>query len=173
MSDTFKRCLSIVLEFEGGLSDDKNDRGGLTNFGILNSEYSAWRKKQGLEPRSVEFISPDEVAQIYLTEYWGPSKADQFAWPLNLVSFDGAVNCGPRQQALWLQRALGVDADGLIGPKTLIAAKDADPVGISKAILEQRADFYRGLVRKDPKQSDFIDGWMNRVITLRGFASHA
>ncbi|MEY5026049.1 MAG: hypothetical protein RLZZ244_1577 [Verrucomicrobiota bacterium] len=163
----FERCLAIVLRFEGGLSDDPNDRGGLTNYGILQRVYSAARTEWGLPVQSVARITLSEVRAIYLKDYWIPSKAAQFAWPLNLVSFDGAVNCGPRQEALWLQRALGVLADGLIGPKTLAAAEAADPVTTSRQILTQRKGFYIRLADRDSSQQVFLGGWLNRVEALR------
>ena len=167
----FEQCLKIILGLEGGLSNHPNDRGGLTNYGVIQRVYDEFRQKLGFPKRSVAQITMPEVREIYLKNYWGPCKAEEFRWPLDLVSFDGAVNCGPRQQALFLQRALGVLADGIIGPKTLAAAKTADPVEVSRRILIQRRGFYRRLVEEDASQGVFLEGWLNRVAKIQARVS--
>lgn len=43
LSDRFKYCLAIVLEFEGGYVNHPNDPGGATNMGITHKTLAAWR----------------------------------------------------------------------------------------------------------------------------------
>jgi lysozyme family protein len=43
-----------------------------------------------------------------------------------LVVFNAAVQSGPTRAVRWLQQALGVAQDGIIGPKTIAAAHMAD-----------------------------------------------
>ncbi|RMG39782.1 MAG: hypothetical protein D6719_12515, partial [Candidatus Dadabacteria bacterium] len=73
----FKRAISLVLQFEGGISGDPFDRGNLggslTNYGITQSVYNQWRKERGLAFQSTRFISALEVSQIYYFKYWLPS----------------------------------------------------------------------------------------------------
>lgn len=37
--DLFARCIAFVFESEGGLSEDPNDKGGTTKFGISQRAY--------------------------------------------------------------------------------------------------------------------------------------
>lgn len=172
MPNSFNRCLGVVLEFEGGFDQDPDDHGGDTCRGITQGEYDIYRHKHGAGARSVELISDDELRDIYENSYWIPSKAGVMPDPLALVQFDGAVNAGVKQQNLWLQRALSVTDDGILGPRSLAALAQAisDPHGakeICVSILQQRTAFYRGLVAKDHTQGKYIDGWLNRVHSLQ------
>jgi lysozyme family protein len=44
-------------------------------------------------------------------------------WPVSLVHFDACVNMGVTQAARFLQRSVGAEPDGRIGPKTLEALR--------------------------------------------------
>jgi lysozyme family protein len=50
-----------------------------------------------------------------------------------------------RQSALWLQRALKVVDDGVIGPKALAAAQAAEPKALKARLLAQRLRLMAGL----------------------------
>lgn len=60
---------------------------------------------------------------------------------LDYVHFDGCVNHGIKQASKFLQRALGVEDDGAIGPKTLSAVRQDDAAGrieeVCNNILDQ------------------------------------
>jgi lysozyme family protein len=90
MSD-FKTALKFVLDAEGGFDSDPDDHGGDTNFGIIQSEYNAYRKRKESPIQSVRFISQDEVEDIYFKEYWQLAQCEIFPWPLSLTHFDGCV----------------------------------------------------------------------------------
>ena len=59
--------------------------------------------------------------------------------------FDAAVNSGPAQSVKWLQRALGVADDGVLGPRTLAAANAANPDALRARIVAQRLTFMTNL----------------------------
>ena len=174
MNPDFQKALAFVLNEEGGFTNDANDHGGATNLGIIQREYDEYRKRKGLGIRSVEAITHEEAADIYLNEYWLPAKCDKMPWPVSLVHFDAAVNTGIHQAALFLQRTVGVADDGVVGPKTLQAlAQDVNDLGalpVALKIAECHRPFYRGLAEKDPSQRDFLDGWLQRVVDLEEYA---
>lgn len=167
----FEECLSKVLKHEGGYSNHAADKGGATVAGITQATYDQWRASRGFGRQPILGISPDEVKAIYKARYWLLGKCDQMPPPLDYVHFDGCVNHGIGQAAKFLQRALGVEADGVIGPKTLAAVRQDDAAGrideVCANILDQREDFYHKLVEKDPSQKAFIKGWMNRIVGVR------
>lgn len=172
MSTRFDQCLARVLEHEGGFSDHPADKGGATNRGITQAVYDDWRSSRGFPRQPVSGISGDEVRSIYLARYWLLGKCDQLPAPLDYVHFDGCVNHGIGQASKFLQRALGVVADGAIGPITLAAVREEDRAGrvddICASILDQREEFYTRLTIKDPKQSVFLKGWLGRIVGIRG-----
>lgn len=166
----FDECLRFVLEREGGYVNRPEDRGGATSHGVTQATYDDWRVRSGKARMPITGISREEVAAIYRDRYWTACRCDSLPKPLDLVVFDGAVNHGPRQSIRFLQRALGVGDDGIIGPVTIKAAhKDVESGMLEEIcadILEQRKAFYDNLCIKDPRQLTFRKGWGNRLTHL-------
>lgn len=161
----FEASLKAVLRDEGGNDDDPADHGGRTSRGITQREYDAWRKLKGEAPRDVWTATDAEVAAIYRDEYWNPY-CDAFPIGLDYLYFDMAVNAGPRRAAILLQRALGVNDDGRIGPITKLAVKNADPVKLIAKFTEAKRAFYISL-----HQPRFTKGWLNRTARVAQIAS--
>ena len=167
MSD-FDRALPIILEAEGGYVDDPDDPGGATNKGITQKTYDSWRESIGKPSAAVKYITNDEVRDIYRREYWQGSQADALTWPANLVHFDGAVNHGAYNAARILQRALDVRDDGNIGPVTMAAIRERDPLELAGEMCWGRIAFYLEITKRadDPKRK-FFRGWVLRIMHLR------
>ena len=168
---TFKEGLKFVLAFEGGLSDDEGDTGGLTNMGITHSEYDEYRKSKGLSRRSVANISFAEASDIYKHTYWLNSGCSEFTRRVALTCFDWEVNSGRGVKTL--QQTLGgVTVDGLIGLETLNELDSwlSKSTGENKLLhnyFEKREDAYRrwGV----GSQAKFLQGWLRRVETLKDY----
>jgi len=151
----FEQAFAKLLNFEGDYSNDPADPGGETRFGVtlkvarLNG-YSGPMKDL-----------PLSVAQdIYRRNYWAPLRLDEMPEAVRYVVFDAAVNSGVGQAAKWLQRAVSVEADGQVGPKTLMAVKVADPRDTRMRVLGQRLDFMAGLAQQ---WAVFGRGWARRI----------
>jgi lysozyme family protein len=167
----FEKALAFVLEVEGGYTDDPADRGGATNKGITQSEYTDWLRRKHLPLRKVADILNVDVREIYWEDYWLEGRCERMPWPLCLAHFDACVNVGVGQAAKFLQRALDVKDDGAIGPVTLRALREAlekhAPIELAERLVDQREPFYRRLAENEPLQARFLDGWLNRVEHLR------
>lgn len=167
----FDDCLKFVLKQEGGYSDTPLDRGGPTSAGITQQVYDDYRVRSGKNRVPVVGISADEVSDIYRTRYWKPVCGDNLSRGVDLVVFDAAVNNGVKQASKFLQRAVGVDDDGFIGQQTINAVHSDDASGLTPHvigdILDQRKDFYEAIVHRDPTQSKFLKGWLNRIEAVR------
>ena len=124
-----------MLKWEGGVSNDPADRGGLTKWGVTQATYDRYRRAKGLPPQSVVKLTDAEMREIYWIYYWQPVKGDEFAYPLALALFDTAVNMGVGTAVKLLQRAINdllpqskwVAVDGVLGKQTIHAAKSLDP----------------------------------------------
>lgn len=160
---SFDTALARTLGFEGGVSDHAADRGGLTNHGITQAAYDAWREHGGQPKRPVTEASDAEVRTIYRDDYWLAAKCDQLPDALAEVVFDMAVNSGPRAAVKALQRTVGVPDDGICGPLTISAAHSAGPYA-ALSFLKQRAALYRDIVKRDSSQIVFLAGWINRLL---------
>ena len=173
MSSHFERALAFVLEREGGYTNDLADHGGATNKGILQREYSAWLKRNRLPPRDVRHILDADLRAVYLEEYWEGGRCGALPWPLSAVHFDACVNVGPGQAAKFLQRAVGAQDDGVIGPRTLAKVFDATAgegvFVVIQTVVELRHVFYKALAVNDATQVRFLKGWENRLGAVKKF----
>lgn len=116
--EAFNRAVSLILDLEGPPTDDPNDPGGYTKFGI---------SQRAFPHIDVKKLTIDEAKDLYAHWYWQPSRCADMPWPLSLFVFDCAVNQGPGAAAKLLQEALGVQVDGKVGAKTMAAAVDSGP----------------------------------------------
>lgn len=158
----FDSALPFILREEGGYVNDPDDAGGATNRGVTQTTYDTFRKSVGLEERAVRYLTQEETKTIY-SKIWTDCKADQLPTGLNLVHFDFAVNAGNRQAAKILQRTVGANDDGIIGPRTLAKVKEAN---VEEAIFEYsdlRRAFYRNIAVTRPKNVKFLRGWLLRT----------
>ena len=166
----FSACLPHILRYEGGYVNDANDRGGATNQGVTQRVYDTWRAAQHLAPASVVHITPAEVATIYERDYWTVAGCPSMPEPLDLAVFDAAVNSGPKRAVVWLQRAIGVADDGILGPRTLAAVRAAEPRALAGRMIEQREASLRKFATA-PGQAKFLKGWLRRTADLRRLCS--
>lgn len=165
MDSNFFDALSRVLGVEGGISNDPDDHGGLTNKGVTQLRYDEYRKQKGLVTQPVTQITSVEIADIYRTFYWNVAKCNVLPDGVDTIHFDMAVNAGPGQAAKLLQRAVGVTDDGIIGPETIAKVNGMDPRKVIGNYVEKRTDFYVDLVVRDVTQLKFLKGWIRRAIS--------
>jgi lysozyme family protein len=153
----FDTAFALLLGHEGDFSDHAADPGGKTRFGITEAVA-----RQAGYTGDMRALPVELAKRIYLDSYWRPVRADDLPPGVRYIVFDGAVNSGPAQSALWLQRALGVTADGVIGPRTLAAAYAKDAQQLKTAILAQRLRFMTSLTNWPA----FSRGWARRIADL-------
>ena len=166
MKDNFEACLAHVLHSEGGWADNPSDPGGATMKGITIGTYRAW-KGRNVTKAELRAISDAEVGALYRKNYWDAVRGDDLPRGLDLVAFDAAVNSGVSRGAKWLQTALGVPADGKVGPKTIAAANAAH----KDAVIDRACDLRLGFLRQLGTWKTFGKGWTRRVESVRDAAS--
>lgn len=164
MKEDYAVALPRILTSEGDKVDNKLDPGGRTNRGITQRVFTAWLRNQGKPSRDVYTITDEEVAAIYRVQYADKIDFDQLPAGVDYAMFDAAVNSGPAQAVKWLQRALGITVDGVIGQATLAAvAADNDNDALVAAICKQRLNFLKHL----KTWKTFGKGWGARVAMVQ------
>lgn len=162
--ESWDEAMAIELKFEGGKDDDPIDPGGRTNQGIIQRVYASYRKKKGLPPQDVFKMLDSERDEIYYNNYGRLVRYDELPPGVNLVVLDGGVNSGPAQSIKWLQRALGLAADGVLGDRTLEAViNHPDHDKLIANICDQRMRFLKAL----KTFYHFGKGWTSRVNQLK------
>lgn len=164
MMGEFERALAKVLVHEGGYINHPEDPGGATNQGITQKVYDDYRKTMGNKPQAVKLLSNTERDSIYRMRYWALIKGDSLPAGVSYVVFDGAVNSGVSQSVKWLQRALGVPADGVIGPQTINAARSNDN---HDALVRKICDLRLAFLKALKTFKTFGKGWTRRVEGVR------
>ena len=161
----FARCIPLILAHEGGYSDHPADPGGATNLGITRATLAAWRGVP-VSKDDVRALTRAEAEAIYRAKYWAAVKADDLPAGVDYAAFDYAVNSGPGRAAKALQRAVGEAQDGILGPRTMAAAKAAEPDRVIIAICDGRLAYLQSL----PGWVTFGGGWGRRVREVKDAA---
>ncbi len=187
----FDDAFKIVLGFEGGYVNDKDDKGGETNYGITASTLNS-AKTKGWIPFNVTIqnLKIEHAKIIYKKGYWDAVQANSLPHPLDLIMFDSAVNHGPNAAVKLLQKSLNVllpytelAVDGIFGSLTLRAVNDYVGLGIVPGmypnsnirylcidVLMNRIELYLSIVLNNKSQEKFLKGWLNRVFRLKSQA---
>jgi lysozyme family protein len=167
MRESFEHALSLTLAHEGGWSDHPKDPGGATNMGVTIGTLKRLRIDVDGDGDSdiadLRKLRRADVAKVYRVFYWDAVRADLLPAGVDLAVFDFAVNSGPAQASKVLQRIVGADPDGDIGPKTLAALAKADAQMVVAALSDRRLRFLRSL----KTWATFGKGWARRVEEIR------
>ena len=163
------QALKFTLPHEGGYSNNPADPGGATNFGITQHTLDAYRDSLKQPHQDVQLITDAEVQNIYREMYWVPSHCNDMPNALACAVFDTSVNCGVNASIKMLQRAVGVDDDGVFGPHTKEEVLHEGNELIIPFLDERRAR-YRQIVTAKPSQEVFLKGWLNRCNALEDYA---
>lgn len=167
-----KKLSPIILKWEGKFVDDPKDHGGATNMGVT---LSTW-KSQGYDIDKDGDIDVQDLKlmkfsdfEIILKKYWDRWKADQIInQSVANILVDWVWGSG-KWGIIIPQRVLGITDDGMVGQKTLSTLNNVDQKGFFDAIRVRRELFLKNIVKNDPSQQRFINGWLNRLNDFKYF----
>ena len=148
---TFDQVFDKLISHEGGYVNDPHDPGGETKFGISKRSYPA------LDIASLTLV---DAKAIYKRDFWDRAQCDKMHPDLAFDLFDGAVNSGIGQAIRWLQRAVGVADDGVVGPLTLASInRENDTSAVQARFNGHRLAFMTNL----STWQAFGKGWARRI----------
>lgn len=160
------KVIHDLVQREGGFVNKKSDRGGPTKYGITQATLQDWRKKK-VTIQDVIDLPLAEAEEIYLE--WYVKRPGYLAFddePLAEQLIDAGVNHGCGTAIKMLQRAVGVNPDGGIGPQTIAAVMKLKKVDVFIGFMGQRLAYYANPCLKHESQWEYAQGWMNRCIAL-------
>lgn len=147
----FDQAFEILIGHEGSYSNNQNDPGGETNWGISKRQYP------NLDIRN---LSLADAKELYRTKYWLAAGCDKVPATAAFQLFDFAVNSGVNRAIRTMQSAIGVAADGVIGPKTIAAIQAMSADRFNARLNAQRLAFMVSL----DGWKDFSRGWALRIV---------
>ena len=165
METNFADSLKCVLVHEGGYVDHPKDPGGATNKGVTLAVFQRYYGRD-MGRGELRAISDEQVGHIYRTGYWQKCRCDDLPDGIDYTVFDQAVNSGPRRSARWLQAAIGVAEDGLLGPQSLAAALQKEASQVIEDMCDRRLAFMKS-IRDGTLWESFGRGWQARVDGVR------
>ena len=178
MADNFPSAIEVILDHEGGLTNDANDHGGITNFGLtimwLNDKADPMKyvgHPLPWTPDDIRNMTRDLAVQIYRECLWDVNDYGQIDHETVATKvFDMAVNHGEVRGEKFAQRAANqvgcqppLTEDGHLGPKSFIGINSVDPDALVHKMCDLQAGFYQQIVDHDPTQAKFLKGWLRRA----------
>lgn len=152
----WESAFDLLMQNEGGYVNDPHDAGGETKYGISKASYPN---------EDIANLTLERAQQIYKRDYWNRCKCDQLPDALSVAVFDFAVNSGVNRAIRFLQMALRVKADGIIGNQTIGAANRLNPRQVLAEYMDRRLIF----LMKQPNWRRYGRGWGNRINRTRKF----
>lgn len=175
---TDPEIIERIIADEGGDTFTCNpaDPGGATKWGITVPALSdRWRAAdKTLTPNShdIENLQHDDAVDFYNWLLRSSKVGLITNEDVRYFVFDAAVHVGVSQAVKFLQRALGVRDDGIIGPVTFAAIPHLDGTKLCRLYGIEQMLFYGRLAAgnltdadKDgkPDQLQFLPGYLNRL----------
>lgn len=170
MTDPFRKFIDRLLSHEGGYTADRRDPGNWTGgrVGVGQLKGTKFGIAANTYPQlDIKNLTRDQAVEIYRRDFWGAAKCDRLPPAVGFQLLDGAVNSGIPQATRWLQRAVGVADDGILGPVTLAAIRAADPNDLVLLFNAQRIEFMTRLSTWAVHGA----GWMRRIAANLRYAA--
>lgn len=182
--------IESVIGLEGGYSNNPNDPGGETNWGITAAAIVPYRDYltgvMGWDGQMIS-LTKSQAVYVYIKEYWDPMDLDnimaqsQNAPLLADLLFEAGVNLGTGTIVGMMQQCLNVlnyqqryysdiTVDGVAGDATLGALQglfQAHPTtGLPNLLFMMSALVgarYIAIAANNSSQEEWEDGWQNRA----------
>jgi lysozyme family protein len=172
---TASDIIADILRREGGFVNRADDPGGPTNMGITQVDLAGWRGHP-VTVADVQNLTRQEAEDIYTHRYIAePGFGNLQDLNLRALLVDSGVLCGTQTAIRFLQRALGVVDDGVLGPQTLNAVWRVPNTALYYRVCAERLRYFGRLITdnltdKDrdgvPDNAEFAEGWLNRLAEL-------
>lgn len=157
-----EQVLNWILKDEGGLTDDPDDDLGITKYGVTKEDLKElWGRP--VKDSDVKSLSLEEAKNVFKRLYWNPLKCSELPPPIAYMVMDAGLMHGVYRAGVWLQKAVGVKLDGQVGPKTIEAARVADPAAVLESITASRM----ARAKSHPDYRKFGRGWINRITRVK------
>jgi lysozyme family protein len=180
----FKIADAITRKNEGGLANNKNDKGGLTYKGIAYNYWKTWGGWSKVQAEMKKFnnnvklanaeLAKDAdldhlVSMFYMANFWNVLRlSDVHDQQVANNIYDFGVNAGTGRAAHFAQDsciALGknIKSDGGIGNLTIAAINSVPPKQLYDKINQLRDKYYRSLDDFD----EFGHSWLSRIVPYK------
>lgn len=178
--------VKVILRFERGYSNDPDDNGGETYYGISRVNHPKWpgweiidlAKKSQNFPKNLE--ANDGLQQLvrgfFKENYWDTFRGDELPYEIAEELLDISDNCGVHQATEYLQRTLNVlnknqslypdlPVDGQFGPQTFKTLKiciDKSFIRLFNVLNMYQGKHYIESMERNHNWEKYV-GWFDRI----------
>lgn len=122
----------------------KHEGGYVDNSNDPGGETNYGISKREYPNLDIKNLSVADAITIYKRDYWDANNLDSISNPLSIAAFDSIVQHGAGVVKNWLRQSNGS----------------------YQTLIQLRRVFYLNLIQKNPADSEFKIGWMNRLNDL-------
>lgn len=186
----FRRLIPFIIQHEAGVvrregeslealferarargwADDPADLGGATQTGLTIGTYRQYRVSRGRKAPTKEDLHRVTYAEwetILRRLYWDRWKADEInSQQVANILVDWVWASGKYGITI-PQKLLGVEADGIVGCKTIAAVNAHEPHALYERIYNSRVRYIDNICIQRPQNLRFKQGWLNRLAAIK------
>lgn len=178
---TVEQIAQQIVAREGGFVNDPDDPGGATKYGVtigtMRSLGMDLNRDGRIDNRDVRALSRSQAQDIFVEHYFRRPGLAELPEALQASVFDMYVNAGANAvkilQKLISRMGFAARADGVVGPKTIAAARQAAgaaPDHLADAYGIARRNYYYALADQRPASRKYArnraggkGGWITRA----------
>lgn len=180
-----KKIIDFVLRQEdstlsGVITDLATDLGGLTRYGLcakwhtelVEAGFYAYQIVDGKQVAHMAAAEALTLAESTYATVYEPSLrlAEIASAGLATAILSFAVLEGQEEAVKLLQEALGIAADGLMGPATLAAENAATTATLLPKLVNLQRQHFADIAAASPSQEANLHGWDNRADAILALA---
>ena len=165
MGAIFSKVKPLIIEIEGEKeTDDPDDHGGKTKYGISQKQYP---------DLDIDNLTEDQAMAILEEDYWQKYHLEQIEnQALANQIFFLIINVGPQYAIQIVQIAANVCGrglmrlaiDGVMGSKTIQIVNSLADGWLSNRIRLEAISYYLQLTDHDKTQIRYFRGWVRRAL---------
>ena len=162
-----------LMRLEGGekYTETPGDKGGATKFGVTLAAWKGIGYDKGgdgdIDSNDIKLLELKDAIMALKVGYWDRWRADAIKnQSLAELLVDWVWTSG-KWGIVIPQKVFGVEADGRVGMQTITAVNNNINQFTFDKIKEMRVSFTYNIVDKNPDQSKFLKGWLNRIDTFK------
>lgn len=169
----FENAIPIVLKNEGGYTDNPDDPGSATNYGI-STRFLLSEPSIGIT--DAKLLTVIQASAIYEKYWWNfYSYGNIVDQTIATKIFDLCVNMSTTvhkivQTVLNEQFWCTLIVDGNLGPKSIAAINAVNMLTTQQTLINGISDgawqHYQNIITANPKEVQFAEGWKNRAYNI-------
>ena len=180
-----EKMIPFIIEWESGVKDatvtnetlfyrarakgvvnDPADSGGATLVGVTIATFQEYCRRKGLgtvTEKELKGLCYAEWQEILQTMFWNRWQADMIVCQKVAEILVDWVWASGSYGVTIPQKILGVETDGIVGPKTLAAVNSRHPDILFARIKQERIAYIDRICRNRPANLRFRNGWLRRI----------